>query len=278
MNVIDAILNLASILLWLNATVRDWSVAATEGKKPLLRTLERVVVPAPRRWSSLASLAALILIRSVFYWQIGSAVGWTPSIDLGPFSVTFRSDYGLRMLLYSVLSFSKWLLMLHVTVIFLSLLNRRLGAGDPWHRFMHHQLGMVGRWPGVVPVLLTLVGCQLLWLSTVYPLARMGIFPSPRSLWLVMGHGALLGIGMWIKLKWLVLTLLGLYLLNSYVYFGAHTFWPYVAMTGRQLLKPFAWIPLHTAKIDFAPLVAGAAYYLVFWVADRGLTWVFGRF
>ena len=55
---------------------------------------------------------------------------------------------------------------------------------------------------------------------------------------------------------YLIMTLLVLYLLNSYVYFGEQPFLKTVNESGKRLLKPLRILPLEMGKIDLAPFIA----------------------
>ena len=270
-------LSLASMLLWLNATVRHWSLRGPQSAYSLLRTLERLEVPAPRRWASSVGLLAILCFRSLFYWQIGSAVGWTPSVDLGPFAISFRSDHASRMFLYSWISFAKCLLLLYMTILFFVLVNRGQGDGEPMHRFLFHQLGGCAHWPASVLVPLSLLAPALLWSLAVYPLSKMSIFPAPHSWSVVVTHGLLMSIGLWLKLRWVVLAVLLLHLLNSYVYFGNHPFWPFISLCGRRISRIASWLPLRLAKVDLRPAAAAAMVFLVCGGGDRAILWLFGK-
>lgn len=277
MNIIDAILNVALVLLWLNATVRQWTLSGPQTARSLLRTLERTEVPTPRRWVSLIGFTAVVFFRAVFYWQIGSAVGWTPAIDLGAFSISFRSDHFSRMLLYSLLCISKWLLVLYVGIVFLVLLTRTVGAGDSLHRFILHQLGILGRFSPWVAAGATVFSAMVIWAAVVYPLSRLGIFPSPRGIGMVMAQGVMLSLGIWLKMRWVIWGILLLYILSTYVYFGSHPFWFYVAMVGRQLVRPLSGLPLRLGKVDFAPLVMAVIIFVIFHLGDRVVAVLFDR-
>src|SRR5689334_10871680 len=104
MGVIDFILNLACLLLWLSW--RSFPIAQLEKSPPvtLASTLKKAEPRRARRWVPLASLAAVLFIRSLFYWNVGSALNWTPVLELGVISLPFRSDYLGRIFLYSLLS------------------------------------------------------------------------------------------------------------------------------------------------------------------------------
>src|SRR4029434_3648575 len=93
MDVIDWILNLACVLLWLNwRSIRFTTVPQSIGVS-LAGTLRRAEPIRAPRWSSLAALLAILFIRSLFYFQIGSAVNWTPTLELGAVALPFPSDH-----------------------------------------------------------------------------------------------------------------------------------------------------------------------------------------
>ena len=77
---------------------------------------------------------------------------------------------------------------------------------------------------------------------------------------------------MYLAWKYLITSLLLLYLLNSYVYLGNHAFWNFLAATARNLLAPLGILPLRLGKIDFAPVLAIAAVLVASRFAERGLT------
>ncbi len=57
-------------------------------------------------------------------------------------------------------------------------------------------------------------------------------------------------------LKFFLVAVFALHLLNSYVYLGEFPLWSFVNITARDLLRPIKWIPLQAGKIDLAPVVA----------------------
>src|SRR6185436_15778701 len=123
MDAIDWILNLACVLLWLNwRSIRFASVPQSIGVS-LVGTLRRAEPVRVPRWSSLAALIALLLVRCVFYSQIGSAVNWTPSLQLGVVTLPFRSDYWPQMLLFSFFGFGLWLCGLYSWLLLVSVVN-----------------------------------------------------------------------------------------------------------------------------------------------------------
>src|SRR5262249_31658592 len=147
---IDFILNLVGLWLWL--TGRSLSTDPLQKTKPatLTGTLRRAEPRRLKTWHLLAGLLALLLLRSLLYWQIGPAVNWTPKIRLVAIAISFRSDYLDRMLLFSLLSFSVSLAVVFLCMLLLSLTSGHSAESNPFQRFLRMQLGVVARWPAAV--------------------------------------------------------------------------------------------------------------------------------
>src|ERR1043165_8015097 len=147
MGLIDTILDLACVLLWLNW--RSLSIATREKSSPLslASTVKKAEARPSRGWPSLLTLVAIVALRSVFYWHVGSALNWTPSLELGVVSLPFRSDYFTRMLLFSVLSFGLILTGLYAWLLLICVINRRVPRDEPVHRMVRRQLGWIDHWP-----------------------------------------------------------------------------------------------------------------------------------
>ena len=77
MGLIDFILNLAGLLLWLNWRSVRFDPLGKRTPATLIGTLRRAEPRRLRRWHLLAALGGLLLLRALFYWQIGSAAHWT---------------------------------------------------------------------------------------------------------------------------------------------------------------------------------------------------------
>jgi hypothetical protein len=73
MGLIDFILNLAGLLLWLNWRSIRFDPLGKRTPATLVGTLRRAEPSRLRRWHLLAVLGGLLLLRALFYWQIGSA-------------------------------------------------------------------------------------------------------------------------------------------------------------------------------------------------------------
>lgn len=272
MGLIDFILNVAGLLLWLNWRSAPFDPLAQATAATLAGTLRRVESPRLKRWHSLAALGGLILLRAMLYWQIGSAAGWTANLKLGVISLSFRSDFFGRMLLFSLGSFGVTLMLFYLWLLFLSLVNGRATETDPIQKLARLQLGAVDRWPWPVKLLLPLVaGCALWWVLG-WPLAWWGLIPHPVSGAHRIEQAAVIGLGTYLAWKYLIAVLLVLHMINSYVYLGGHPVWNFVNATSRNLVSPLRWLPLRVARVDFAPLVGIVVVFLAASLAEVWLT------
>jgi uncharacterized protein YggT (Ycf19 family) len=139
------------------------------------------------------------------------------------------------------------------------------------------QLGRVGQWPWPIKLILPLLVVALLWMGVTPVLAKWTIIPSARSTAHRLEQAGAIGLGVYLSWKYLIGAVLGLYLLNSYVYLGRHWFWNFVSVTGHNLLLPLRWLPLRFGRIDFSPLVGIALISLAAEFAERGLTQLYAR-
>src|SRR5579863_194307 len=111
MALLDFILNIVALLLWLNA-LSIHSDPLAKGPATLGSTLRRAQAQSEMRWKYLGTLAFILFIRAVVYWQISSALRWTPRLDLGIIKPFFYVDsswrilYMSRMMVFSILSFA----------------------------------------------------------------------------------------------------------------------------------------------------------------------------
>jgi uncharacterized protein YggT (Ycf19 family) len=277
MGYVDFILNLAGLLLWL-----AWRAAKADplGKRrpaTLIGTLRRADSRKGGlgRWQLPAILAGLILLRAIFYWQIGSVSKpvWAGTLNLGAIELSFRSDAFSRMLLYSVSSFGLTLSIFYLWMLFLSVLE----GPEPIHSLVRMQLGRVDRWSRGLKIILPLIVVALLWWLLSWWFGWLQIIPRPASMAHRLGEALLVGAGSYLTWKFPIALLLVLRLLNSYIYFGKHPFWNYVNLSAQTLLTPLNKIPLRAGKVDFAPVLGIAAVFFLAEVAERLLIYGCGR-
>ena len=268
MPLIDFILNLAGLLLWLN-----WCSAGLDSpvRTPatLAGTLRKADPSGPQRWRILAVLLGLLLFRAWIYGAIGPAVNWTPSLNLGFITLSFRGNQERFMLLFSFVSFGLALAVFYLWLLLLSLVNHRVPDTDPLQKLVRLHLGWVERWPIPLKAILPFLLGGLFWLALHPLLSRLSIIPAARSPAQLLEQAAFLGVAAYLSWKYLIVSILFLHLLNSYVFLGTHPVWIFVNTTARSLLLPLRWIPLRLGRIDFSPLVGIALVFLVGEAASR---------
>jgi uncharacterized protein YggT (Ycf19 family) len=285
MGLIDLILNLAGVLLWLS-----WRSIRSD---PLVKTLPATLVGTLRRaeprrirgWQLLLGLGTLLLLRALFYRQIGSDADWTPKLDLFFVVLAFPSrlppGHFLPALVFSLLSFLRILIIIYFWLLALVAINRRNEAPDPLQKLLCLYLGPLARLPLVLQVLLPLVLVTGLWVALHPALAHLQITGRVPSNARLAEQGLLVGLALYLTLQYPLPVILLLYLFTSYVYLGKSPLWDFIEATARNLLTPLRALPLRIARVDFAPL-AGVLLilFLLHWLpnlvvdrmADNNLT------
>jgi uncharacterized protein YggT (Ycf19 family) len=272
MGLIDFILNLAGLLLWLNWRAAKADPLGKPTPATLIGTLRRAEPANARRWHLPAVLGGLLLLRALFYWQIGSAAGWIGKLDLGVTAVYFHSNYFGQMLLFSIFSFARMFGILYLWLVLLSILDGPM----PTHRLVKMQLGEIDGWPRWIKFLLPLAVIALMWGLASWPFAWLHpklAMPAAHRI----EESLVIALGSYLVWKFLIAALLALHLLNSYIYFGKNPFWNYINATAKQLLRPLEKIPLRAGKADFAPVAGIALVFLLAGLAGRALVFIYGR-
>jgi len=273
MGLIDFILNLAGLLLWLNWRSVRFDPLGKRTPATLIGTLRRAEPERLRRWHLLAALGGLLLLRALFYWQIGAMAHWTGTLNVGIIALSFRSDYFNRVLVYSIFSFGLTFGMFYFCLLLLSI----LAGPEPFHRLVRMPLGGIDRWPRKTKLLLPLIVTAILWWLASWLLADMQIIPKPVTTLQRLEESLLIGLGSYLIWKYIAGALLTLHLLNSYIYFGRNPFWSYVNAEAQTLLSPLRRLPLRAGKVDFAPVVGMVLVFLAAELAERGLGFLYGK-
>jgi uncharacterized protein YggT (Ycf19 family) len=277
MTLVDFILDLAGLILWLNWRSAGFDPLTKSTPTTLIGTLRRAEPSRAKGWYFLIAVLSLLPLRAWLYWQIGSAVDWMPTLKLGAISISFRSDFFSRAILFSVLSFGITLIIFYLWLLFFSIVNGRTEEADPLQKLVRLHLGWVERWPWPLKLLLPLLFVSGVWYAFNPLLARWEIIPVVKSAMYRLEQAAAVGLGVYLAWKYLIVGLLLLYLLGSYIYFGNHIFWNFLTVTGRNMLAPLRFLPLRIGKIDFAPLFALAAVLVASRFAEQGLTLLYRR-
>lgn len=220
------------------------------------------------RWHFLAGLGALLLIRAFFYGQIGPAVGWTPRLNLSiitpAFPLTRAGHVFYRSaLLFSLLSFILVLVAFYFWLLAVAVINRRVTDPDPLQKLLLLQLGRLARWPLFLQLALPFVVCGALWMLCHPLLIHVGVTSPVKSNGVLLEQGLVLGVALYLSLKFLLIAFLSAYVIVSYIYLGNSPLWEFVATTSRNMLSPLRHLPLQLGKLDLAPVIAIALLVLV---------------
>jgi len=271
MALIDIILNLAGLLLWLNFRASRLALSAPSSPLSLVSTLKRPEQNPVNRWMSLGGLAALLFLRAVFYWDIGSALNWTAILSLGAITLPFRSDYFGRMLCYSLASFLLTLGIFYSWLLLISAINKSVPDGDFHQRVIRLHLGFCEKLPRTIKVLLPFTIALLLWALLAPLLARIAIIPAAKSRAHLWQQALIIAAGSFAVWKYLIVGLMLLYVVNNYVYLGNRPFWNFISNTGKNLLRPLQFLPLRIGKFDLTPFIATG---IVLVGTEYGMAWL----
>jgi uncharacterized protein YggT (Ycf19 family) len=274
MGLIDLILNITGLLLWINWRSTGFKAPRRKPGVSLLGTLTKAESTRSQRWVSPASLLALLVLRALFYWQIGSTpkIDWTPTLRLEAIALPFRSDFFSRMLIFSFLSFGLWLGMFYCWLFLLSVINHKLPDTDPVQKVVRLHLGWLEGWPLGIRLFLPLLVGAAFWAGSELGLSWLGIIPHPQSPGHLAQQSVVIGVCAYLTWKYLIVVVLGAHVLNNHVYLGTFPVWNYVNATARNLLRPLAWLPLRAGGVDFSPVVAMALVWLAAEYGGKGLS------
>lgn len=273
MSWVDFILNIAGLLLWLNWRASKSDPLGKRTPATLIGTLRSAAPQRTRRWDLPVVLGAFIFLRAVLYWLLGPALRWAGTLNLGVISLSFRSDWFGRILLFSLLSFLLTLGIFYSWLVLLSLLK----GPKPIRDFVRMQLGRIDDWPDGIKWFLPLIVTVICWLLASWLLQTMGIIPRPASETWRVGESLVIASQSYLIWKFPIAALLVLHLLNSYIYFGRHPIWNYADATAETLLRPLAKIPLRIGKVDFAPIIGIALVFFIAEFAGRGIGLLYRR-
>jgi uncharacterized protein YggT (Ycf19 family) len=255
MSIIDFVLNLVCLMIWLNWRATRLDPLARASATTLVGTLKRADPHRLKLWHVLSALPVLLLLRAWIYWKIGSAVDWTPRLDLGVVALPFRSDLFRTSLWFSLLSFIRTLLIFYCWMLVLSAVNRKTAAIDPILRMIRLQLGRVADLPAWVQLLIPLILVAGLWAAFQPLLIQTGITNRAHSNLHLLERCLLIGVSIYFSLKYLLPAILLVHLIGSYVYLGSNPLWTFVGTTSRNLLAPLNQLPLRFRKLDLAPII-----------------------
>ena len=268
MGYVDFILNLAGLLLWLNWRSNRFDPLVRRRPATLMGTLRPATPKKFHRWHVVALITGLLFLRALIYRWLGPAATnvWVGQLDLGVTTLSFRSDWFARILIYSFLSFGRMLGIFYVWLLLLSL----LAGPDPIHGLVKIPLGRADDWPRGVKAVLPLVATAVLWGLASWLLCRLQILPPVTAAGRFQ-QALVLGANSYLLWQFPLVAILLLHLLNSYIYFGKHPFWNYVSAVAQTVLRPLKKFPLRLGKVDFAPLVGVILVFLLANILENGI-------
>jgi hypothetical protein len=251
---IDFILNLAALLLWLSWRSGKFDPLSRTTPATLVGTLRRAEPPRWQGWQLLCGLVLLLVLRAWIYWTIGSPADWTPKLDLGMVVLAFRSDRFVTVLVFSLLSFARTLIIFYFWLLVLVVLNRGSAEPDPIQKLIRMHLGRAARWTWPVQLLVPGLLAAVLWVACYPILVHLGVLSPTRAVTHLLAQGLLIAMALVFNLKYLLPPFLLLHLVATYVYLGSSPIWDFVSHTARNVLGPLQRLPLRFAKLDLAPL------------------------
>jgi uncharacterized protein YggT (Ycf19 family) len=254
MSLIDFILNVAGILLCLNWRSVSTDPFTSGTPATLLSTVKRAQPMRVKRWHYLAALAGLLVVRAVFYWQVGPAVNWTPKLGLFFVVLTFRGAFFLPSLFFSMLSFLQAFVVFYFWLLVLAALNRNASGSDPIQKMISLQLGSLSRWRWFAQTFTPFFAVAALWIILHPAMVYTGVTNRiPSSLHLVE-QSLLAGAAIFLSLKYFLPAFLAVHLVTSYIYLGKSPLLDFSSLTARNILGPLDRLSLRAGKIDLAPI------------------------
>lgn len=265
---LDLLLNLIAWLLW--ASWRAARTAASAAPLSLASTVRPADALQRRRGIYLLLLAGLLLLRGLFYGQLGGALDWTPKVSLGILVISFKCETLGRFVLFSLTSFGHFFTVVYFGLLLLSAVQGHPAETPPPLRFIRQLLGRPSRWPAGVQALLPFLLAVGGWPLLQYYFHALGYLPAAP--WPQLGKEAI-GFAVVVVLAWkyLLLALFFLHFLNLYVYLGPGSFWPFIAQSARVLLRPLRW--LRVGKFDVSPVAGMVVVLAVCWPIERWPEW-----
>ena len=262
MNIIDWLLNIAGVFLWI-----DWR-SGRIGRVQSALSIASALRPTNRSSSqglgSLAALAAILLIRPLFYYSVGPSVNWIASLNFLAISIPWRSDMLGRMYLFSFISFALALGFYYSWLLLLAAINRPTGTvarEEVMPRFIRGQLGWLDKIPWWLKLIVPSIVAGLGWMALAFVLVEIDLLPEMQNPQALRGQASAFALAALLAWKWLLIFIFAVHLLNLYVYLGTHPVWPYLSSAAQKILLPLSF--LRVGKVDLSPIVGIIAVFVI---------------
>src|SRR5207247_10202036 len=123
------------------------TIGAARRQRSLLVPFKTPTLSSARSWLSLLAIPLLLIVRAALYRQLGSTINWTAQLHLQLIVLPFHSEFGPRMLLFSVLSFGWFLIKFYIWLIIISVLNQNDMQPGAVLKYVRLLLGEIEKWP-----------------------------------------------------------------------------------------------------------------------------------
>ncbi len=277
MESVNFLLNLLGWFLWAGAFVFPRYAVRSSQPLTLLSTLREESPPSFGRLFLLGGLAALLALRAVAYWNFLPQGGPRPAVEFGVVAVSFQSDSLIQMACYSVASFAMFLYAYYLIVFGLSITCRQRTRVDSIENLINQQLGSAAYWhPGLKLLAVGITGA-VLWLLFGVGFLRIGVLPEDWTIGVLFFQSPVVAFSLWNVYLLAIMVLIGLYVLNSYVYLGEKVVWKFVDETAKFYLSGLRKLPLVVGRIDFAPFLGIVVFWILYRVVEACLHFVFER-
>jgi len=191
--------------------------------------------------------------------------------------LAFRSQALGTVALYSLLSFLRFALIFYFWLLVFLAVNRTSTQPDAITRLLRLHLGRMGGWPPLAQILVPCLLGALLWVCIHGLLVQTGVTARVNSTSHLAAQALLVGAALCFTLKWVILLLLLLHIVNSYVYLGNNPVWEFVSATSRGFLAPLDRMPLRIARVDLAPFLVMLAVVLCLHWLPNYAAWALAR-
>lgn len=263
MGLLDFVLNVTGLLLWFAWCTARFDPLAHATARTLVGTLKPAAPVRFRRWPLLVGIVVLLLVRALFYWEVGPPVDWNPILNFGAVVLPFKSVFFIHVLVFSVLSFVRTLVIVYLWLIFLWAIAPLETRENPTAKLIKLYLGRITLLPAVVQVLVPFIVSVGLWLTVEPVLGELGITSPVRSGGQLLVHAMLVSVSGYLTLRWIIAFLLLVYLVDTYVYMGKRPALDFGISIGGRLLRPLRKLPVRFRKVDLAPAVGIAIVYMI---------------
>jgi uncharacterized protein YggT (Ycf19 family) len=255
MDAIDLLLNIAGLLLCVSWRSVRLDPLARSAPVTLAGTLKRTEPPRITGWQLGLTLSCILGLRALIYWLIGGPAEWTPKLNLELIVLPFRIDLFSEALTFSCLSFMRVVAVFYFWLLTLAMINKNGTEPAAIQKAIRLQLGRAAQWSWPVQLVVPFALVMLLWAGLNPVLIGLNLVTPTHSVAHLLEQGSLVGLGLFLSLKYLLPALLLLHLITSYVYLGKNAFWEFVAGTAIRLTGPLRQLPLRFAKLDLSPVV-----------------------